>query len=40
MQLLGADADLRAKAKFKTVGKTGGGIDIDSGRIYLIQEFL
>ena len=36
MKLLSADADLRAKPEFEPVGKSGGSVDIDSGRIDLI----
>ena len=38
MKLLGTDADLGTKAKFKAIGKTGGGINIDGCCIHFIKE--
>jgi hypothetical protein len=36
VELLGADANLSAKPKLTTIGKSGAGIDIDTGGINLI----
>ena len=38
VQLLGADADLRAEAELKAVRKSSGGVHIDCRRVYLLQE--
>lgn len=38
MELLGADADLCAKAKFKAVRKPRGGIHVHSRCVHPVQE--
>ena len=40
MQLIGGDADFRAKPVFEPVSKAGGGIDQDGGGVHFPQEAL
>ena len=40
VELLCADADLRAEPELKPVGKAGGGVDINRRRVNLIQKLL
>lgn len=40
MKLLGADADLSAKAELSAIGKAGRRIDIDGCRVNPVQKFL
>ena len=40
MKLLGADANLSAKAELSAIGKAGRRIDIDGCRVNPVQKFL
>ena len=40
VELLGADADLGAKAELEAVGEAGRGVDVDAGRVNPVLEGL